>query len=151
MKIAIVGPSPVPYVYGGAEGLLWKLTESINNYTVHQAELIKLPIKELSFWDLIDSYYQFYKLDLSHFDMVISTKYPTWMVKHKNHVVYLQHHLRGLFDTYHFCSESIIVPNNLRIGLINDILDIIQKDKPSEINVDIVFEKLNILKDEQNN
>jgi len=151
MKIAIVGPSPVPYVYGGAEGLLWKLTESINNYTIHQAELIKLPTKELSFWDLIDSYYQFYKLDLSHFDMIISTKYPAWMVRHKNHIVYLQHHLRGLFDTYHFCNEPLVIPKNLRVGLVNAIIDIIQNRKTSEKNADILFEKLNQLKNEKNN
>jgi glycosyltransferase involved in cell wall biosynthesis len=31
---------------------------------------------------------------------VISTKYPAWMVPHGHHVVYLQHKLRGLYDTY---------------------------------------------------
>ena len=38
MQIAVVGPSPVPYVYGGAEGLMRKLTEAINPLTSHQAE-----------------------------------------------------------------------------------------------------------------
>ncbi|MCZ7403140.1 MAG: glycosyltransferase [Candidatus Methanoperedens sp.] len=151
MKIAIVGPSPVPYVYGGVEGLLWKLTESINNYTVHQAELIKLPTKELSFWDLIDSYHKFYTLDLSHFDLVISTKYPAWMVKHKNHIVYLQHHLRGLFDTYHFCNEPLTIPPNLRVGLVKNIFDIIKNYKTSEKNIDEIFEKLKELKNEEDN
>lgn len=151
MKIAIVGPSPVPYVYGGTEGLLWKLAESISSCTTHQVELIKLPIEELSFWDLIDSYRQFYKLDLSHFDMIISTKYPAWMVRHKNHIVYLQHHLRGLFDTYHFCNEPLVISQSLRVGLINDIVGIIQNNKTSEKNVDILFEKLDQLKKEKNN
>ena len=32
--------------------------------------------------------------------MVISTKYPAWAVKHRCHIVYLQHTLRGLYDTY---------------------------------------------------
>lgn len=149
MKIAVVGPSPVPYVYGGVEGLLWKLVESINKYTPHQAELIKLPLKELSFWDLIDSYYKFYTLDLLHFDMVISTKYPAWMVKHHNHVVYLQHHLRGLFDTYHFSNEPNNVPQDLRVGLVDSILNLISMDELSEKNVDRVFEELNQLKKEQ--
>lgn len=69
MKIAVVGPSPVPYVYGGAEGLTWKLTEAINRLTSHQAELIKLPSRENYFWDLVDSHHQIYNLDLSHFDL----------------------------------------------------------------------------------
>lgn len=101
MKIAIVSPSPVPFTIGGAENLAWGLCESINKYTEHQAELIKLPSKERSFWDLVDSYYAFYNLDLSHFDMVISTKYPAWMIKHDNNTVYMLHTLRGLYDTYH--------------------------------------------------
>ena len=102
MKIAIVGPSPVPFTVGGVENLLWGLNNWINENTAHNAELIKLPSKENSFWDLIDSYQVFSKLDLSHFDMVITGKYPAWMVKHDNHVCYMIHRLRGLYDTYHF-------------------------------------------------
>lgn len=102
MKIAIVVPSPVPYTIGGMEKLAWQMTEKINELTNHQAELIKLPSREHDFWSLIDTYYRFSQLDLSHFDMVISTKYPSWMVKHHNHICYMIHKLRGLYDTYHF-------------------------------------------------
>jgi glycosyltransferase involved in cell wall biosynthesis len=101
MKIAVVGPSPVPYTIGGMEKLLWQMTEKINQLTSHQAEIIKLPSREDSFWSLLDSYYAFWKLDLSHFDMVISTKYPSWMISHPNHICYMIHKLRGLYDTYH--------------------------------------------------
>lgn len=102
MKIAIVGPSSVPFTIGGMEYLLWGLQDNINNLSEHKVELIKLPTKEDDFWNLINSYKQFYNLDLSHFDMIITTKYPAWMVKHKNHVCYMAHRLRGLYDTYHF-------------------------------------------------
>ena len=30
MKIAVVGPSPVPFTIGGAENFLWGLCEAIN-------------------------------------------------------------------------------------------------------------------------
>lgn len=100
MKIAVVGPSPVPFTIGGAENLLWGVCDSINRYTPHQAELIKLPLRELNFWDLIESYQDFYQLDLSHFDQVIVTKYPSWMVRHPNKICYMIHTLRGLYDTY---------------------------------------------------
>jgi len=150
LKIAVVGPSPVPYVYGGAEGLMWKLTESINKLTSHQAELIKLPCKENSFWDLIDSYHKFYALDLSHFDMVISTKYPCWMVRHKNHVVYMQHHLRGLFDTYQFFSKPEMMPQNaITDGLIGDTLDLIREGDLSERIIDKVFDNLECIRNEK--
>lgn len=76
------------------------LTQHINQLTPHQAELIKLPSPEADFWSLMRSYLAFSRLDLKHFDLVISTKYPAWMVDHPNHCCYLQHKLRGLYDTY---------------------------------------------------
>jgi len=148
MKIAIVSPSHVPYVYGGLEGLTWKLTEAINRLTSHQAELIKLPSPESSFWDHVDSYHQFYKLDLSHFDLIISTKYPTWMVRHQNHVVYMAHHLRALFDTYNFTNQPEMVPPHMSSGLVGEILDLIRAGDHSEQRVEEVFEKLDCLRKE---
>ena len=70
--------------------------------TEHRAELIKLPSREHSFWDLVGAYRQFSELDLTGFDVVVSSKYPAWMVRHPRHVVYMLHKLRGLYDTYHF-------------------------------------------------
>jgi len=101
MKIAIVAPSPKPFVVGGAEKLWWGLLEAINQGTPHDADLIKLPSPERSFAELIASYRRFSRLDLDHFDLVISTKYPAWMLSHRNHCCYIQHRLRGLYDTYH--------------------------------------------------
>ncbi|KAF0279169.1 glycosyltransferase family 4 protein [Spiribacter aquaticus] len=100
MHIAILAPSPVPYTIGGAEYLWWGLLETINAAGEHQADLIKIPSPDRSLGELIQSYRRFAELDLDHFDLVISTKYPAWMISHPNHVVYLQHKLRGLYDTY---------------------------------------------------
>jgi glycosyltransferase involved in cell wall biosynthesis len=100
MKIAIIAPSPVPYTIGGAEKLWWGLLDAFRRYTDHEIELIKVPSPERTFAELIDSYKYFARLNLNYFDMVISTKYPAWMVWHDNHWVYLQHRLRGLYDTY---------------------------------------------------
>lgn len=102
MKIAIVAPSPVPFTVGGAENLFWGLQSYINEHTPHQCELIKIASPESNLEELIDSYARFSELNLDHFDCVISTKYPAWMIRHRNHVCYLQHRLRGLYDTYHF-------------------------------------------------
>lgn len=102
MKIAIVAPSPVPFTVGGAENLCWGLQQYINDATPHQCELIKLPLRERTFHDLMQGYLAFCRLDLAHFDVVVSTKYPSWMVRHPNHVCYMLHRLRGLYDTYRF-------------------------------------------------
>lgn len=121
MKIAVVGPSPVPFVIGGIENMLWGLYEQINRQTEHQAEIIKLPSRELSFWDLIEDYYQFYQLDLNHFDAVIVSKYPAWMVQHDHKIFYVAHRLRGLYDTYHLMRQPQEVPRGNR--QIDKILD----------------------------
>ena len=87
---------------GGAENLWRGLQDHINEHTPHQCELIKLPSRELTFWELVDSYRRFAELDLTGFDVVVSSKYPAWMVDHPRHVIYMLHKLRGLYDTYHF-------------------------------------------------
>lgn len=131
MNIAIVGPSPKPYTIGGMEYLLLGIYEHINKSTIHKAELIKLPTDESTFWDLINSYKQFYKLDLSHFDLVITTKYPAWMLKHPNQVCYMAHRLRGLYDMYHLTNLPLDCKSSN--PFIKQILDYI-KNKSGSID-----------------
>jgi hypothetical protein len=68
----------------------------LSHETPHQAALIKLRSRELSFWDLIDSYRAFSQLDLSPFDLVNRFKYRAWMISHPRHAPYLLYRLRGL-------------------------------------------------------
>jgi len=137
MKIAIVAPSPTPFTIGGAEKLWLGILEYINKNTTHQCELIKIPVKENSFWELIESYYKFYKLDLSHFDMIISGKYPAWMVQHHNHKLYMLHCLRGFYDTYHLLnlSENIESDNQ-------EINELLKKLDSNETTLEEIFEFL---------
>lgn len=100
-KIAIVAPASVPYIVGGAEKLYESLKQHINDCTSSSCEIISLPSPENSFYEVIDSYQRFSELELDQYDLVVSTKYPSWMVSHKNHVCYMLHTLRGLYDTYH--------------------------------------------------
>lgn len=129
MKIAVVAPSPVPFTIGGLEGLATGLGYSINKYTKHQCELIKLPSRELTLWDLIDSYQYFYNFDLSHFDLVISLKYPAWMVQHNNHICYMAHKLRGLYDTY---AGNTNVNHNIDNKTVKEILNIVHEHEYSD-------------------
>ncbi len=76
MKIAIVAPSPVPFLIGGAEKFWWGLHHHINQLTPHVAELFKIPSRDCTFWGTIEAYEEFTGFDLAHFDMVISSKFP---------------------------------------------------------------------------
>ena len=100
MKIAIVTPHPVPFALGGAENLWWGLQDHFQRHTEHSCDIVALLSPEGSFWDLVESYEAFSQLDLSAYDCVISGKYPAWMVQHPNHICYMLHRLRGLYDTY---------------------------------------------------
>jgi len=143
MKIAIVAPSPVPFTVGGAEKLWWGMLEYINKHTKHQCELIKVPTKEGNFWDLIDSYHTFYKLDLSYFDMVITGKYPAWMLQHENHHIYMLHCLRGLYDCYHFLNlDENVHTNHPKITAFMEQL------KEENKTIETVFQELYALKED---
>ncbi|MGC8719199.1 MAG: glycosyltransferase family 4 protein [Thermodesulforhabdaceae bacterium] len=108
MRIAIVAPSPVPFVIGGAEKLFWGLVRNLNRYTPHIVELIKVPCQDDRFWGLMEGYRHFANLDLSSYDVVISTKYPAWMISHPQHHVYMQHPCRGVYDLYKGSTDDII-------------------------------------------
>ncbi len=100
MRIAIAAPSSVPFRLGGAERAWNGLVRELMQNTQHQADLIKLPSPELTLLDVLGSYEAFARLDLSAFDLVITTKYPAWITFHEQHVVYLFHPLRSLYDLY---------------------------------------------------
>jgi glycosyltransferase involved in cell wall biosynthesis len=100
VQIIIVAPCPVPLVIGGAERLWSGLLDHLNRNTPHVADIIKLPGAERDFFEVLDSYRRFSELDLRNYELVISGKYPGWMTDHPNHVCYMLHPLRGLYDTY---------------------------------------------------
>ncbi|MFM7064237.1 MAG: glycosyltransferase family 4 protein, partial [Actinomycetes bacterium] len=98
-SVAVGAPSPVPLRRGGAERLWDGLVDGLLSAGV-EADLVKVPVRELALADLMDAYEQFALLDLSHVDAVVTGKYPAWMVDHPHHVVWMLHPLRGLYDSY---------------------------------------------------
>ncbi|MHB8157321.1 MAG: glycosyltransferase [Desulfocucumaceae bacterium] len=123
MNIAVVAPSPVPFSFGGLENLAEGLMHSINLHTKCSVELFKIPCAEGDFWQVLDSYEKLYRLNLDHFDTLVSFKYPTWMIRHHNHIVWMAHKLRGLYDTYSYFQ----LPTRVKKGsgvIIDRIIDI---------------------------
>ncbi|MCA1869159.1 glycosyltransferase [Agrobacterium genomosp. 3] len=123
MKIALVTPHPVPLALGGAENLWWGLQQHFEEETEHRCDIISVMAPESNFWDLVSSYETFSKLDLSAYDCVISGKYPGWMVKHPNHVCYMLHRLRGLYDTYPASQHHPDILKHPRLGNLAEWLE----------------------------
>ena len=99
LSVGIVAPAPVPEVFGGAERL-WRSLATGLEAAGHRAEIVTLPFPERDVHEVLDGYERFGALDVSRFDVVISGKYPAWMITHPCHLVYMLHPLRGLYDTY---------------------------------------------------
>lgn len=139
-SIAILAPSSVPFQVGGAEKFWWGMRDAIARYSGQFVDLIKIPTPEDNFRELVASYRKFAELDLKHFDMVITTKYPAWMIDHPNHVLYMQHPLRGLYDTYHFTGLPPMldpVPSSL-----GELAAIIRRPEPTRQDLFTVFDLL---------
>jgi len=146
MKVAVVAPSPVPFLIGGAEKLFIGMLYYFNQLSIHNVELIKVPCKDWEFWSLVEGYKKFSELNLDHFDMIITTKYPAWMVKHPNHVIYMQHTCRGVYDLYHLSRKSTdwegLVKKDRRLSKLGRILS----SRPNRSTLDELFGELDYLK-----
>lgn len=98
MKIALLSPAPVPFIFGGMERFLAGLANALGSK--HPTDLITLPCDERTPSGIAKGYYDFYNLDLQQYDLVISTKAPAFMAQHPMHVLYLAHRMRVFYDRY---------------------------------------------------
>ncbi|KAB8330677.1 glycosyltransferase family 4 protein [Scytonema tolypothrichoides VB-61278] len=98
-RIAVVVPRMASGEIGGAERFHEGLANSLNSLDTH-ADLVKVVIDESNFETIEESYLRCYDLDVSAYDAVISTKAPTYLVRHPNHVCYLQHTIRVFYDMF---------------------------------------------------
>jgi glycosyltransferase involved in cell wall biosynthesis len=98
-RVAILAPGSVSGEFGGAErfygGLHGALLETGCN-----VELLTIPTDESSFESLLQTYDYCRKMDLRDYDLVISTKAPTFAASHPNHLLYLVHTIRVFYDMF---------------------------------------------------
>jgi glycosyltransferase involved in cell wall biosynthesis len=101
MKIAVCAVQ-VPFVRGGAESHCDNLCRELINRG-HVVEHVKLPFKWYPPQEIISHALMWRLLDLSEsngykIDGVIATKFPSYMVRHTNKVVWLLHQYRAAYD-----------------------------------------------------
>jgi glycosyltransferase involved in cell wall biosynthesis len=100
-RIAVVTVRPMSHEKGGAERLFEGLVSGLNASGV-EAELVNVLSDESSFESIEETYLRCYDLDVSAYDAVISTKAPTYLLRHPNHICYLVHTMRVFYDMFNF-------------------------------------------------
>jgi glycosyltransferase involved in cell wall biosynthesis len=98
-KIAVLHVTPPGAFPGGAERFVRSLAEALGRKGA-SVRIVEQLSDESSIESVLRSYSHFYHMDLSGFDAVISTKSPAHMVRHHNHVCYLQHTMRQFYDRF---------------------------------------------------
>jgi glycosyltransferase involved in cell wall biosynthesis len=98
MKVALVVVAH-PGAKGGAE-LLSDGVEKAFARAGHDVERVTLNCDESTYEGILEGYRAARALDLSRFDAVVSTKAPSFNVRHPNHVVYLLHTVRVFYDMF---------------------------------------------------
>ena len=104
-KVALVSVVSPKGETGGVERLYQGLTKSLEDYGI-SVKLISVPVSDTSFASVLDAYLRFYDLDLSEYDAVVSTKAPSHVVRHRNHVCYLPHTIRTFYDMDNFVEKN---------------------------------------------
>lgn len=99
LRVAVLAAGSVTGESGGAERLYLGLHEALRQAGCN-SDLITVPTDETTFERILEGYARCRALDLSKYDLVISTKSPTYAVRHPRHVVYLVHTVRVFYDMF---------------------------------------------------
>ncbi len=104
-----------PFVTGGSEMFAERLTKELCR-AGHQAVLVTYPFKlrKFNLECLVRACLPWQSLDLSRLaDVVIALRFPTWLVQHRNKIVYLNHQLRAAYDVFNTSYGPAIKPDTL--------------------------------------
>ena len=99
LRVAILTAGPSDGAQGGAERFYGGLFQGFKEIGCIP-ELISVQADEPTFDQIVKNFENASQLNLSTYDLVISTKVPTYAVKHPNHVLYLVHTVRVFDDMF---------------------------------------------------
>lgn len=125
MKRIVIVTSTVPFVYGGhlviAENLLKALRK--NGY---EADIFFTP--QNKFGKQLQAYLANFLTDLTEdgygrkIDQIISLRFPSYAVRHPNHVLWLNHRMREYYDLWDDFKKNLSWKGRLKEGLRRFIL-----------------------------
>ena len=99
MRIGIITVRGRAGEEGGAERFFDGLHHSLIERGI-DSKLVAIPSDESTFEGIEETYLRCYDFDAREFDGVISTKAPTYLIRHPNHVCYLVHTVRVFYDMF---------------------------------------------------
>lgn len=99
LKVAVITTRSTKGESGGAERFYEALIKAFCQQG-HDAQELAVIADEPDFDQIKRNYLACYDLDVSSFDLVVSTKAPTWLVRHARHVCYLVHTIRVFYDMF---------------------------------------------------
>lgn len=99
LHVALLAAASASGEIGGAERFYADLHQALRSAGC-TVDLIPVQTDESSFEAIVDGYERCRAMDLSAYDLVISTKSPTFNVRHRRHVVFLVHTVRVFYDQF---------------------------------------------------
>jgi glycosyltransferase involved in cell wall biosynthesis len=104
MARVLICTAQVPFTSGGAERHAEGLVRELAAFG-HEAELVRLPFKWYPRTEILTSALAWRLLDVSEadgrrVDLVIPMKFPSYLVRHENKVVWLVHQFRQAYDRF---------------------------------------------------
>lgn len=104
MKRIAICTAQIPFVRGGAEIHVGSLARELRRRGF-EVDIVSLPFKEYPRSQLLKSCLIWRLVDLSEsghspIDLVIATKFPSYVVRHANKVTWLIHQHRAVYDLY---------------------------------------------------
>jgi len=106
LRVAIVTTKQGQVVKGGAEQHFQGLLQGCRNLGC-QVDMIEVDVSESTFDEILSNHNRCSSLNLARYDIVISTKVPTYAIKHPAHIVNLIHTVRVFDDMFYENFPSI--------------------------------------------
>src|SRR5687768_16938023 len=103
LKVCVCS-AQIPFATGGTEMLADSLVAELRNRG-HVSEIVRLPLQTQPHEELLKSClaWRLINLDfveLENIDLVIATRFPSYMVRQQNKVIWLVHQYRQIYDLY---------------------------------------------------
>lgn len=97
--VAFLAVEPKSGERGGAEAFHTGFCNALREHG-WSVDKIQIGSDESTFEHILETYLYCYDLDVSQYDLVISSKAPSFAVRHPRHICYLQHTIRVFYDMF---------------------------------------------------